>query len=541
MSDTVRVAKMRLHRARNGSSDGHAAVRALDLAPPVPDRSVLVIRRLSVPAADPRTAREHVAALLRDAARPALGPVAPDCAAVLFSDEVEAMSCLTTDLVTGRAADRWYWPTPTWTGSAGIGAALTRLWLDRPSWVPAMLAHLARRSQPDAVRAVGLLSDPQARAVLDALLAAFRDPVVSPEPPTRDDDGPTPVPDRPLALPSRWGAGGADLRPVGRALLMLGLTLAVTPSAARSSRLRREVDNLLLSGNTSRPVNDNRSAVPDQIGTRPVNDPVRWPVDAPAGNRSTASDRTGSRSADDPVRSPVDVSVGNRPTASDRTGSRSADDAVRWPVDAPGGTRSAAPDQVGNRSAGDAARRPVDASAVPRRPAANDVEPEPTRHRWDGWGTAVESRFATFFYAVNLMTRLDLPRVDSLEPESGWATLEALGRSLLPTACTTEPTTEHQDPIWRILAELDGRDPSTPTPVRLGALTHRLHGLLERHRLAPEVFAQPGTLVVGRTHIDVVLGLHQIDLAARSSGLDHDPGWVPALGRIIAYHFDGGS
>jgi hypothetical protein len=55
------------------------------------------------------------------------------------------------------------------------------------------------------------------------------------------------------------------------------------------------------------------------------------------------------------------------------------------------------------------------------------------------------------------------------------------------------------------------------------------------------VFAQPGTLIVGRTHVDVVLGLHQIDLAVRMSGVDQDPGWVPALGRIIAFHFDDGS
>ena len=465
MSDSVRVARMRLHRTRNGSSDGHAAVRALDLVPSAPDRSVLVIRRLSLPAADPRTARERIAALLRGAARPALGPVAPDCAAVLFSDEVEAMSCLTADLVTGRAADRWYWPSAIRTGPAGTGSTLARLWLDRPSWVPATLAHLARRSPSDAVRAVGLLSGAQARAVLDTVLAAFREPVLSPVPATGPEEAsttaPTTEPGRLLALPSHWAGGGADLPPVGRALLTLGLTLAVTPSAARSSRLGREIDDLLRSANTPRPA------------------------------------------------------TGNRPTVAD--------------------PRPAVPDHVGIRSA--------DAPADTRRPATSEVgpepepEPEPTRRRWDGWGTAVESRFATLFYAVNLMTWLDLPRVDGPEPESGWAVLEALARSLLPTG----PTTEQQDPIWGILAELDGRDPPTPTPVRLGALTHQLNGLLDRHRLAPEVFAQPGTLVVGRTHIDVVLGLHQIDLAARSCGLDQDPGWVPALGRIIAFHFDGGS
>jgi hypothetical protein len=510
MSDSVRVARMRLHRTRNGSSDGHAAVRALDLVPSAPDRSVLVIRRLSLPAADPRTARERVAALRRAAARPALGPVAPDCAAVLFSDEVEAMSCLTSDLVTGRAAGRWYWPSAIRTGSAGTGTTLTRFWLDRPSWVPATLAHLARRSPSDAVRAVGLLSDAQARAVLDTVLAAFRDPVLSTVPATGADDAPTNGPGRLLALPSHWADGSADLPPVGRALLTLGLTLAVTPSAARSSRLGREIDDLLRSANTSRPATGNRPTVPDRTGIRAVDNGARSPVEAPA-----------------------EVPVRDWPTVPDRTASRPVDNAARRPVDAPvdvaADARPTVPDHVGIRS--------VDTPADTRRPATNDVGPGPTRHRWDGWGTAVESRFATLFYAVNLMTWLDLPRVDSPEPESGWATLEALARSLLPT----DPTTEQQDPIWGILAELDGRDPPTPTPVRLGALTHRLHGLLDRHRLAPDVFAQPGTLVVGRTHIDVVLGLHQIDLAARSCGLDQDPGWVPALGRVIAFHFDGGS
>jgi hypothetical protein len=370
------------------------------------------------------------------------------------------------------------------------------------------------------VRAVGLLSDAQARAVLDTVLAAFRDPVLSSVPATGADDAPANAPGRLLALPSHWADGSADLPPVGRALLTLGLTLAVTPSAARGSRLGREVDDLVRSANTSRPATGNRPTAPDRTGTRVVDDGARSPaealveapVEAPVGDRPTPPDRTASRPVDDPARRPADAP---------------ADEPVDVPADAPADTRPTVPVHVGIRS--------VDAPADTRRPATDDVGPEPTGHRWDGWGTAVESRFATLFYAVNLMTWLDLPRVDSPEPESGWATLEALGRSLLPT----DP--EQQDPIWRILAELDGHDPPTPTPVRLGAVTHRLNGLLERHRLAPDVFAQPGTLVVGRTHIDVVLGLHQIDLAARSCGLDQDPGWVPALGRIIAFHFDGGS
>jgi hypothetical protein len=51
----------------------------------------------------------------------------------------------------------------------------------------------------------------------------------------------------------------------------------------------------------------------------------------------------------------------------------------------------------------------------------------------------------------------------------------------------------------------------------------------------------PGTVVIGRTHVDVLLDLEDVDLAARIAGLDRDPGWVPMLGRVVAFHFEGGA
>ncbi|WP_405868139.1 hypothetical protein OG407_49755 [Streptomyces sp. NBC_01515] len=526
MSDTVRVARMRLRRARDGSSDGYAAVRALDLAPPAPDRSVLVIRRLTVPAADPRTAGERVAALRRGAARPALGPVPSDCPAVVFSDEVEAMSCLTADLVNGRAADRWYWPASARTGpadagvgaGAGAGAALARLWLDRPTWVPATLAHFARRSPALAEAAVGLLSDGQALAVLDAVRAVFRAPAAAFGPATGpasagaglegldDPDVPASA-DRRRALPPDRAEATTALRPAGQALLRLGLTLAVTPWAAGGSQGGREAG---AAWRTAGDRADARSTAQRMTGGGPA---VRgraaeaWPV---------ALSRTGTTSVSDAVQHPADVPAGALPVG----------EAVPGPADAPSRLRSVR----------GAAHRPAGAVPDVRPPAA------PARPRWSGWGMPVESRFATLFYAVNLMTWLGLPRLDAPEPGSGWGTLEALGRALLgaPPAGPGHGTGP-EDPVWGILAELDGREPSLPSPVGPEGFADRLHELLARHGLLPQVFAQPGTLVVGRTHVDVVLGLEQIDLTARSCGLDQDPGWVPALGRIIAFHFDGGS
>jgi hypothetical protein len=40
------------------------------------------------------------------------------------------------------------------------------------------------------------------------------------------------------------------------------------------------------------------------------------------------------------------------------------------------------------------------------------------------------------------------------------------------------------------------------------------------------------------THVDVYFDLAEFPLAIRFAGLDRDPGWVPAAGRSIAFHFD---
>ncbi|HEX9372262.1 MAG TPA: hypothetical protein VF897_14700 [Roseiflexaceae bacterium] len=43
---------------------------------------------------------------------------------------------------------------------------------------------------------------------------------------------------------------------------------------------------------------------------------------------------------------------------------------------------------------------------------------------------------------------------------------------------------------------------------------------------------------VTATHLDVVLSLEQLPIAVRLAGLDRNPGWVPAAGRFITFHFE---
>ena len=53
---------------------------------------------------------------------------------------------------------------------------------------------------------------------------------------------------------------------------------------------------------------------------------------------------------------------------------------------------------------------------------------------------------------------------------------------------------------------------------------------LEMCRLAAEVH-------VSATTLDLQFSLDQLPLAVRVAGLDRDPGWIPAAGRSLCFHF----
>ena len=48
----------------------------------------------------------------------------------------------------------------------------------------------------------------------------------------------------------------------------------------------------------------------------------------------------------------------------------------------------------------------------------------------------------------------------------------------------------------------------------------------------------PGWVEATTTHVDVALSLAGLPIAVRLAGLDRDPGWIPAAGRTVAFHFD---
>jgi len=48
----------------------------------------------------------------------------------------------------------------------------------------------------------------------------------------------------------------------------------------------------------------------------------------------------------------------------------------------------------------------------------------------------------------------------------------------------------------------------------------------------------PARLYLTSSHVDVVLSAQDADLRVRAAGLDRDPGWLPAYGRVVYFHFE---
>ena len=55
--------------------------------------------------------------------------------------------------------------------------------------------------------------------------------------------------------------------------------------------------------------------------------------------------------------------------------------------------------------------------------------------------------------------------------------------------------------------------------------------------LATFLFVHPARVDLTLARVDIHLSLEKLPLAIRLAGLDRDPGWLPAAGRYVYFHF----
>lgn len=141
----------------------------------------------------------------------------------------------------------------------------------------------------------------------------------------------------------------------------------------------------------------------------------------------------------------------------------------------------------------------------------------------------------------------DIERLGGALPVSPWRFLcDAASAWLRPLQL---------DPALRaLLLELDGETSQAarsdgpreqarrPIPWQrrtLPRLARRLHEALGTRTRADLVglLFRPGTLVLSSGRLDIHLSLEHLPIEVRLAGLDRNPGFIPAAGRIVEFHY----
>jgi len=181
---------------------------------------------------------------------------------------------------------------------------------------------------------------------------------------------------------------------------------------------------------------------------------------------------------------------------------------------------------------------PAVGAPEPVRFDAEREAPEPTPMRSDypadtavslPHGEMVSTQWGGVLFLINALNRLDIAaRLEAYgrAAPSGFRLLVDLGRALGMPA---------DEPLSEFLAAQDV-DSATP-PAFFAALLVDLEAIYTPLGAWPASLAQPARLLANETHLDLDLLVSRVDIGIRRAGLDIDPGWVPWLGRIVAFRY----
>ena len=448
---------------------------------------------------------------LRTAARPAHGPVPAGANAVLFADRAELLACLARDWCGGEAAARWWWPVlfP----KRDLASMVHEAWLAEVPAVPGALARLAATGV--AGRFLGMLPAADLAVLWREVVRVFGLSVLDAAWSGADEsapDFPRAETESVIAPWSRWIDGQPQLRGLELRLLVSALLLVRAPAVVRSPAFARAL--------------------------------ARWRnAEAPGGARvpragdGVPPSRTFDGAASDLIDLnswPVEKSSPRRDAA---TSTREAC-APRTFADAP---REIPTTDVPRRLENDAIFSPVDDEVM-----APETGRDPER---------VASEWGGVFYLVNVALALGYYGDFTTPARPGlalplWDFLALLGGQMIGDEFTA-------DPLASLLARLSGRAENEPpgawfeppggepltqwigrTMDEIDARLATAFGLADVAALHALVLRHRAEIEATETRVDVHFSLAAHPLALRLAGLDRDPGWVPAGGRSIAFHYD---
>ncbi len=578
-------------RIRGGTGDAlQAGLRASTLlasasfSPPgMSPASVLIVRKFSDPRPGKLTlsgamrlandweqaVRARMAVVAQRAQRPARSAVSADAEAVLFADEAELAACLVRDWLGDRVAGRWWW-------RGVLGDSSPRQWLARHVLArgEVMVPVISMLAPGDTLAWIARLSDEEARQAFAAVERSHaleqRD---SGQRDTDEQDGAQP------AAIARLVAIVPELRtsrlaPAQQKLLALGLALVREPASVRSKQFAfalKVLEHALVSTGASGDI-DPRSnigrpepAATESVGARDaaqgvgiadgvVDKSALLPISAtplPQGARrldagaKTSSGSFVSRREQGALQEERETGIGNLGSV------KNGNDSFPHPYPLPEGEGVF----VGVDRLSIASQSP-DAIA---KPAAENEFPDLFL------APRINTAFGGIFYLLNAALAMQIysdftaPRGQNLKL-SPWDWLALIGRTWFGREFV-------RDPVWGLLAGLAGRQqrslrrprwfngqmkllldrlalalgeqPESAGPeMRTGAAGKGDSPLNHSHRITALLCRAPAQVEVSASRVDVHLSLSDLALSIRIAGLDRDPGWIPAAGRAVYFHFD---
>lgn len=592
MSSTpARIHRLRLSGGASAPSVVSSVREWLQANPPerhgLPPDAIVLLRHLRAPLSALRHERGQgpMHDALRQARRPAHDAlVGAACGAVWFADEAELLGCLASDTVRGELSHAWWWRTLLGT-APDAGHALQR-WLQHARAAPRAMAQLPPHQAMAWAQVMGpagrrelCLSLAQAHPLPAGWVVWLAQRCADPSAPSgawasqghapassgqQDPDGaPTETQGAPRPSRGPGALGESDQEPVDGPALLIGLCHLLHQAPHRSA----DGDALA------------RLVRQAQVGL--VTSPPRWATpSSDRGHRATAF--APSLEAAPPSLAAPPTAAGVRTAPGRPGGAPAAGRHAReaFPADGSGSATS------GLRLTGDAlplAQQDTGLPEHPHRPAqgssaalaptsAKTLTRHPALSGIDTQATAFDTPFGGLFFLLNVALAWELygdftrPRQAGLSV-SPWQFLHAAGVALLGRAFRADPLAawlRSRAPFQRPQRLATDWQPPRELPADLFAsmqgrpLTPGRHAnelsiwwplLRQRLALALNLPADQDpvrmTLCLSARvrcraeRVDVHLSLAHLPLAVRLAGLDRDPGWVPAAGSDLRFHFDG--
>jgi len=501
----------------------------VSLEPRLPPSATLFIRKLddplpgSIQLDSPHARAPHVwrhafqkrfDQLVSSAARPAHGFVADSAESVVFFDYAELLACLTADWCSGSALTRWWWQALIKRGD--LSWLFRKFWREQIEYVPAALEHVVRKGV--LVEFMSQLSEVEVREILQRLVHTFaltRMTRIKATDFFSVDMAPLLIEETRVHTLTPWisvvpESNTPQLQPVHQ--LFVGIVLMVhrAPSRVRTLSFAREVEHWI----------DER-IVEAAPRAEAIIDRIEPESFTPA----------------EPV-APIRVNPIPSPSA------------IPQPAPPPAGSVSSAakkPEKIKIANATFSYEEPpeisqvVIASVAQSEPPIEETIPVVTTTAPETLDPAtIETNLGGLFYLINLAIFLEIYNdftspVEQLHDDlSIWDFVAIIGKEL---------DQETVDPIWELLRTLADREDELITPTWLTDLLPHIRARLHLalgidDDLAEILLHHEAKIAITPTHLDVFFSLADHPIEIRLSGLDRNPGWVPAAGRFIAFHYD---